>query len=316
LYEELQIGEVVSALRSGEIPDKLQTLVVPLATTILDLFGTGTPGIGIDPISTLKSASRDINLSRILRERGLFRLFRLLNTNDEHNVPIYQTLTNPDDGSYFERREDMIGWFCKSAKVSRSVVFMRMATIEKLLGLGYELDDCYKTILTKPYAIRETLNEIAEWQHNELEYVDPEIALRLAEKYYDDAKREKIGQLVETIADPKREKAERDQAQDELTDAMRPAISKLVDEVAAHQDTKDAMDFVRADIAGKPEISFSWDYERDELVCEVIVKGKKAGTEYIKDILTIRLAADQLMPVELRDELVTRLPIKNRIRDD
>ena len=81
----------------------------------------------------------------------------------------------------------MIGWFCKSAKVSRSVVFMRMATIEKLLGLGYELDDCYKTILTKPYAIRETLHEIAEWHHNELEYVDPEIALRLAEKYYDDA---------------------------------------------------------------------------------------------------------------------------------
>src|SRR5512143_438470 len=85
LYEELQISDVVSALRSGDIPNDLQTLVVPLATTILDLFGTGTPTIGLDPISTLKSASRDINLSRILRERGLFRLFRLLNTNDEHN---------------------------------------------------------------------------------------------------------------------------------------------------------------------------------------------------------------------------------------
>ena len=54
LYEELQISEVVGALRSGDIPDELQALVVPLATTILDLFGTGTPGIGIDPISTLK----------------------------------------------------------------------------------------------------------------------------------------------------------------------------------------------------------------------------------------------------------------------
>ena len=128
--------------------------------------------------------------------------------------------------------------------------------------------------------------------------------------------RERVGKLVETIADPLIDQAERDQAQDELTEAMRPAISKLVDEVAAHQDTKDAMDFVRADIAGKPEISFSWDYERDELVCEIIVKGKKAGTEYIKDIVTVRLMCDILMPPELRDELVTRLPIKNRIRED
>ncbi len=97
---------------------------------------------------------------------------------------------------------------------------------------------------------------------------------------------------------------------------MRPAITKLVDEVAAHQDTKDAMDFVRADIAGKPEISYSWDYERDELVCEIIVKGKKDGQEYIKDILTIRFLADQLMPPELREDITTRLPIKNRIREE
>ncbi len=43
LYDELQISDVVSALRSGDLPDRLQALVVPLTTTILDLFGTGTP---------------------------------------------------------------------------------------------------------------------------------------------------------------------------------------------------------------------------------------------------------------------------------
>ena len=56
LYDELQIGDLVSALRGGNLPDQVQALVVPLTTTILDLFGTGTPTIGLDPISTLKSA--------------------------------------------------------------------------------------------------------------------------------------------------------------------------------------------------------------------------------------------------------------------
>jgi hypothetical protein len=97
---------------------------------------------------------------------------------------------------------------------------------------------------------------------------------------------------------------------------MRPAIGKLIEDVAAHEDTKDAMDFVRSDIAGKPEINYSWDYERDELVCEVIIKGKKDGTEYIKDILTIRFLPDQLIVPELRADITTRMPIKNRIRED
>ncbi len=96
---------------------------------------------------------------------------------------------------------------------------MRMATIEKLLGLGFELDDCYKTILTKPYAIRETLNEIAEWHHNELDYVDPEIALRLAEKYLTTDEQEQVRSLVDTMIDQMtRIQEERDQAQDELTE--------------------------------------------------------------------------------------------------
>ena len=314
LHDELQISDVVSALRSGDMPNDLQALVVPLATTILDLFGTGTPTIGADPILALKSASRDINLSRILRERGLFRLFRLLNTNDSHNVPLYQTLTNPDTGEPFDRREDMIGWFCKSAKVSRSVVFMRLSTIEKLLGLGFDEDQCYATIITKPYAIRETLNEIAEWSNGKLDFVDTDIALRLAEKYLDTREQERVKVLVDTINDE--HAVDRDGAEEELIQRMCPAISKLVQDVAAHEDTKDAMEFVRADIAGKPEINYSWDYERDELVCEIIVKGKKNGSEYIKDIVTVRMLPDQLMPRELRSDITTRMPIKNRIRED
>jgi hypothetical protein len=315
LYDELQIGDIVDALRNGSLPEETQALIVPLTTTILDLFGQGTPTIGIDPISTLKSASRDINLSRILRERGIFRLFRLLNTNDDHNVPLFHSLTDPDTGAEFTRREDMIGWFCKSAKVSRSLVFMRLGTIEKLLGLGWSLDDCYHTLLTKEYAIRETLLEVAEWHSGELDYVDPGIAARLAEKFLTGEEQAQVFQLVDIIADPAVDKEEKNDAQDRLTDAVRPAITKLVQEVAAHDDVKGAMEFVRNDIAGKPEISYSWDYERGELVQEVIIKGNKDGDEYIKEIKTNRFVPEMPVVPQARLDLTTRLPIRNRMKE-
>ncbi len=315
MYDELQIGKLIDALHSGHLPSEFQEIIIPLTATIADLFGTATPAIGIDPVEALKAASRDINLSRILRERGLFRLYRLLNTDDSKTgTPLYKTLTDPDTGMEFNRREDLIGWFCRSAKVSRSVVFMRMATIEKLLGLGFDEDASYHTIITKPYAIRETLNEIAEWSNGELDFVDTDIALRLAEKYLNAREQERVKVLVDTINDEHAE--DRDGAEEELIQRMRPAISKLVQDVAAHEDTKDAMDFVRADIAGKPEINYSWDYERDELVCEIIVKGKMHGSEYIKDIVSVRMLPDQLMPSELRSDITTRMPIKNRLRED
>jgi hypothetical protein len=315
LYDELQISDVVDALRGKNLPDQVQALIVPLTTTILDLFGTGTPAIGMDPISTLKSASRDINLSRILRERGLFRLYRLLNTNDERNIPLYQSLTDPDTGEPFDRREDLIGWFCKSARVSRSVVFMRMATIDKLLGLGFDLDDCYATVLTKPQAIRETLRQIADWEvGGELAHVDPDVAIRLAEKYLPLDEQEKVAGYARKMKseDP----AEQDEAEEGIVKAVRPAIGKLVSEVAAHDNTKDVMAFVRSDIAGLPEIAFTWDYEHDELECEIIIKGNKGGTEYVRDIITTRFIPDNEVHPDLRRELTTRLPIKNRYREE
>jgi hypothetical protein len=310
LYDELQISKLVEALHSGKIPQNLQDVIIPLTTTIVDLFGTATPAIGIDPIEALKAASRDINLSRILRERGLFRLYRLLNTDDGvTGQPLWKSLTDPDTDMEFNRREDMIGWFCRSAKVSRSVVFMRMATIEKLCGLGFTLDEAYQTILTKPYAIRETLNEVAEWHNGELDFVDTDIALRLAEKFLP-MQIDQVKQLVDQI------ESGNDRAQDELTDMMRPAIRNLVKEIATHEHTMDAMDFVRNDIAGKPEINYSWNYEKDMLIAEVIIKGRKNGTDYIKDIQNHHFFCEELINSDLRTDIIIRLPIKNRMREE
>jgi hypothetical protein len=86
-----------------------------------------------------------------------------------------------------------------------------------------------------------------------------------------------------------------------------------VREVAEHPSVRDAMDFVRHDIAARPEIGYRWDNERDELVIELLRKAQDPhGVEYISDVLTIRMIPDPAMPSEVRRDLTTRLPVKNR----
>ena len=318
LYDELKLDQLMAAIKDGRIPSDLQQIILPATATLLDIFGTEIPAIGMDPIETLKIASRDINLARIVRERGLFRLFRLLNTNDgSTGDPLWQGLTDPETGEPFRRREDLIGWFCHSARVSRSIVFMRMATIEKLTGLGFTLDDAYATILTKPTAIREALNEVADWHKGSLEDVDPKVALRLAQKYLPPAERKEVEKLVETATDEEADPHDRENAHNGIITHMGTAIVELVKDVAAHDDARDAMEMVRIDMAGRPDIKYSWDYEKDELICEVTIHAEdKTGMQYVKDIFTIRLVPDRAMDDGLRHDLINRLPIVNRIRPD
>jgi hypothetical protein len=75
------------------------------------------------------------------------------------------------------------------------------------------------------------------------------------------------------------------------------------------------VEFVRNDIAGKPGISYSWDYERDELVQEVIIKGDKVGEEWRKEIKTNRFVPEMPIVPPVRLDLITRLPIENRMKE-
>ncbi len=318
LYEELRLDQLMAAIKDGRIPSDLQQIILPATATLLDIFGKDTPAIGMDPIETLKIASRDINIARIVRERGLFRLYRMLNTNDaKTGEPMWKTLADPETGEPFRRREDLIGWFCHSARVSRSITFMRMATIEKLTGLGFSLDEAYTTILAKPTAIRETLNEVADWHKAVLEDVDPKIALRLAQKYLPPAERDEVQKLVATATDEEADPNDRHDANQGIIFHMGTAIAELVRDVAAHDDARDALEMVRIDVAGKPDIKYSWDYDRDELVCEVTIHAEdKTGMQYVKDIFTIRLVPDRAMDDGLRHDITNRLPITNRIRPE
>jgi hypothetical protein len=132
---------------------------------------------------------------------------------------------------------------------------------------------------------------------------------------------EKVGQvedLIEIIEDETSSIDDVQEARAQLADTIRPAIKEVVNEVAVHESVKDALAFVRYDLASRPEISYRWLVSEDALEVEYVKKSRdQRGNEFIEDVVTLRFIPDTAIPIpnEVRSDLIKRLPIKNRTLD-
>lgn len=302
LVNDIQLQEAFNSLKNNkDIDPKLKKQMLGLVALFAELFSAKLPDVVEgDVATTLKIASRDINLSRLLRERGLFRVYRLTEMTKEDGTPIYMGMTNPLTGEPFARMEDLIGYFCEASHVSRSLVFQRLATIKRCQYIGMDLEKTFKTIIAKPYAISETLRTIGKWNGAELVEMEPEVADRIMEKY---------GSNIEDV--PLLPDGRKDYTEDQI----KGAIASLLEEVAEHERVKDVLDYVRHDILKKPEISYRWDDESDALIVELVKKEMmEDGKEFIADILSIPFYPDikTRLPEAIRQDLIKRLPIVNR----
>lgn len=309
LMDDIELAKTFEDIKTAkEISPELRTKMTNVLLTFAEVFSIKVPDVINNDIDlTLEMASRDINLSKLLRERGLFRIFRLINIKDENGSPIYMGMLNPNTGEPFLRMEDLIGYFCEASHVSRSLVFQRLATINKCISLGMSMDKAFATIITKPYAITETLNLIGMKVGDDLSEINPDIAKKLVNKYRDNS-------IVEESDDDTDE--EKDDSDFIPSDTqVRFAITSLLDEVASHDRVKEVLDYVRHDVLKKPEISYKWDKESDSLVVELIRKTvTDDGREYVSQILSIPFYPDtkDALPDEIRADLLKRLPIQNR----
>jgi len=306
LVNDIQLQEAFDSLKdNGSIDAKLKKQMLGLVALFAELFSAKLPEVvDGDVATTLRVASRDINLSRLLRERGLFRIYRLTELTGEDGLPIYVGMNNPITGEPFARMEDLIGYFCEASHVSRSLVFQRLATIKRCQYVGMDLEKTFKTIIAKPYAISETLRSLGRWNGAELVDMEPDVADKLMEKY---------GENLDDI--PLLPDGRKDYTEDQIKDA----ISSLLEEVAAHERVKDVLDYVRHDILNKPEISYRWDNESDALIVELVEKEiTEDGKEFIANILSIPFYPDiqTKLPEEIRQDLIRRLPIVNRAELD
>ena len=303
LISDIKLQDAFDSVKSSsDLSPELKQQMLELIALFAELFSVSLPDVIEGDVSTtLRVASRDINLSRLLRERGLFRIYRLTElTKEDGETPIYVGMLNPLTGEPFNRMEDLIGYFCEASHVSRSLVFQRLATIKRCQYLGMDLEKTFKTIIAKPYAISETLRTVGQWDGGELVSIAPEVVDRLMDKYG-----EPEGE-VPLLPDGRKDYTE---------DQVREAFVSLLDEVAEHERVKDVLDYVRHDILKKPEISYKWDRQTDALVVELVQKEvQENGGEIIANVLSIPFYPDiqGKLPEPVKQDLIKRLPMTNR----
>jgi len=310
---EMKLLPLVEAIQREDIqgllpPDVVENLA-SLLTTITDMFSMEVPDVSQSPEETLRRVSRDVNISRILRERGLFRLYQFCRTLTEDGVPVYLSLMNPETEAPFENQEKFIGWFCREASISRGLVFMRLAAIERTLSLGYTESEAFQIITARPYAIQETLKLVGEWTGGSLDSVNPEALRQVAERVAPELAEGLANLSAAFLADPS------DENKEALFTGARPIMKALLEEVSGHASSKDAMSFIKHDILEIPEINYTWDTKSDALVVELVRMGidSATGTKNIVEVISVPFYADIVdLPREIVDDLIRRLPIRNR----
>jgi hypothetical protein len=309
LMQDLRFSELARLLASGQqLSSEMTEVLGQFVHVISDLFSDGIPNISDNPDVALRTVSRDINLSRILRERGIFRLHLLLNQKDSNGLPVYMSLDNPVTGSPFATQEEFIGWFCGEASVSRSLIFMRLASIERLLSLGFSREEALNTIMSKPYAVRETLNSVAEWNKGRLVSVDLDGITRLAERLQPESL-----PMVEEMVTAVREGNDPD-ALSELNEVAKPIIASLMKEVTVHSNAKDALLWVKHNLLLQSDVAYSFD--NGVLVATLVTHSIDPTTkeEVVSPPVIIPFVPDTNFPVpdEVLADLSKRLPIRNK----
>lgn len=324
LSAEMRVANILRTMANGG--ELLQSDVANIRHMLLvinDLFSSSLPPLEDDPMEMLKLASRDIKLSTLLRERGLARLYMLTNlqvqvfdkiTRQNLLVPAFMSQDNPDTGQRFRTQEEFLGWFCKNAKVPRALVFTRMSTYDRLQTLGMTVSEAFDVILQKPFAARKALKEVAEWDGELLVGMDPEVAMRLARTMLPEHV-EEINVLAEAYQNADTFQEQQD-AREDLLDAIKPAIRKMVEEVAAHESVRDVMDMVTHDLAGKPEIKYWYDQGHGWFKVEYDEKARDArGNLYTKKVHEIHLVPELPLPQEVTEDIARKLGVKNRTLD-
>lgn len=324
LGQELRLARVVEHIRNeNTIPEDVKDDLKQLLVVVADLFNTSVPMISGTMEENLRLVSRDINLSRILRERALFRFFQLVEDRVveevpdpfgggamiEEEIPVFMTRTNPNTGSPFRTQEEFVGLFCEEASVSRTLVFQRLSAIRKALGVGLDLEEAFDIIIRNPSGIQKVLNLVAKWEKGEMVEVDPFVAGRIAETYLmDEGEVDEIKDLAGKVGDDP-------SLMGDLFDRLKGPIKNLMTEVSLHERPSDAIDLVKYDILAKPEITWYWDEELECPVARVVEHQIDAeGHTYTAGVTEVPFRPDvPRLPRAVKEDLLKRLPFKNKI---
>lgn len=304
IVRESQVIPLLARLdQKDELQPEDRALIRNTVGALVEFMSPNLPRIS-DVDTDLRRAAQEMNVARVLREKASARLYMLVNRNGDDGLPLYKKVLDPDTGLQFRTQEDFLSWFSTQAHVSRSLIFLRKKTYNRLVvGLGMTMEEAFRVVMLKPYSIYQTLEDMGVW--------DKEGKLIAIQ----DTTAEQVGRLLppgklqnninEAIAEGDEVK---------IIEATIPAIINLVNEVADHENARDARDFVKHDVLQKPRITSWWDEGMDcPIIQYEILDTDERGNTYVAHMERFPLVPDTPeLPADVRAYLITRLSVKNR----
>lgn len=311
VIRSLDLMPLMSVMKDDNTPEETKALIGNLLIALSDIFETALPNIDGTTEENLMKVSRDLSLSKLLRERGLFRMYRLT-TEFVNNIPVWSYFLHPLTGEPFSSREKFIDWFVAEAHVSRGMLYQRLADIKRLLSLGFDLEQAYEVVLTKPYVISTALKLIVNWDdENNVGNIDPAIVLMTAKKIADRIDPTLLPRLTAMAENDMDDPEERRK----LTEEAIPVMHELINELAGHDRAKDAMKMLKNDILLQPEIIYMWDEDTPSLMVTLVMRqlDPETGEERELPPVVVPFVPDvTILPDEIRQDIIKRLPIANR----
>lgn len=304
IVKESQVVPLLQRIDQIEnMSEEDRRLVRNTVGSLIEFLSPNLP-LPLDVNEDLRRAAQEMNVARVLREKASARLYMLVNRVDEYDIPLFKRVLDPDTNAPFRTQEDFLTWFGRNAHVSRSLIFLRKKTYNRLVvGLGMTMDEAFRVVMRKPFSIYQTLDAMGLW--------DKEGKLISI----DDSTAEQVGRLLppgklqnninEAIAEGDEEK---------IIEAAIPAIVNLVNEVADHASARDAGEFVKHDVLQRPRITSWWDEGMDCPVIQYeILETDEKGNTFVSHMERFPLVPDTPeLPSDVRAYLINRLSVKNR----
>lgn len=310
ISQELGLAKAIQLLETGStkgLSKEDSVNILEVIQQVESLFSVTVPRDEDNVIDSLSNIAKQYHWSKLLREKALVALFRLIHLKVANSgIPLVATLLHPDTGTPFDETSFTF-WFCKQAAITSTTAFQRMSAYRKMLGIGYSLEEAFRLVITKPYLIQDTLNNLAKYDAlGRITNVNPAVATSVSQRLGGDNTEEIQKIAAETAAN------NTPSNQAKLIEAYTPMLRKAVEEVAAHPSPRDAATFVTSDLLGKPGIFYT--IEHGGVLVVTIVTKTIDGANDIEETHRIPFIpkTNDGVPVAIIEDLLERLPIRNR----
>ena len=247
LLQHLKIINLAELAQRGDLPEDAKKELVEAVYALSELFSDEMPLKPDDPFDDVIKAALALGASQLLKESGIFRLYRFARTKDENGVPLYAQFET-DDGKQVTTLNEFVSWYAVKAHTSRSLILRRFSLFDRLAYLGFSDEEIFQKALKFPTTLGNLLDNAFEWDSKAKEIVSvKEPAFNM------------VSSLVSEQAESEARTALIEGRLEDAIPIFSEAVDTMIEHVNAHESVKDAVKYAKEAVFFNRSTSFHFD---------------------------------------------------------